>query len=121
MDWVAGLLADDDDAERHAAIASATLAAVLSHHGGWLHAPLHVQPLVEEAIGTFASAAGRRPDDRRLGVLMAYGDKAGLLHRVLDVTTGPDTIEEWWPIVAYLMRTLRLSDQRATAEGSCDG
>jgi hypothetical protein len=52
---------------------------------------------------------------------MAYGDKAGLLHRVLDVTTGPDTIEEWWPIVAYLMRTLRLSDQRATAEGSCDG
>jgi CRISPR-associated endonuclease/helicase Cas3 len=121
MDWMVHLLADGGDAGLRTAIGSAALAAVLSHHGGWLHAPLDVQPLVEEAVDAFATVAGRRPDDRRLAVLMAHGDKAGLLQRVLDTTTGADAIQHWWPVVAYLMRTLRLSDQRATAEGSCDG
>ncbi len=41
------------------------------------------------------------------------------LENLLRVATGPDHLEEWWPIVAYLTRTLRLSDQRATAEAGC--
>jgi CRISPR-associated endonuclease/helicase Cas3 len=121
IDWVTCLFENNGDSKTAAALASATLAAVLSHHGGWLHAPLDVQPLADGAVSEFAAAAGCTPDARRLGLLMAHGDKAGLLQKVLDVSTGPETVRHWWPIVAYLMRTLRLSDQRATAEGSCDG
>jgi hypothetical protein len=43
-------------------------------------------------------------------------------HRVgdlLNLAVGPDEIEDGWPLVAYLTRTLRLSDQRATAEAGC--
>jgi hypothetical protein len=41
------------------------------------------------------------------------------LEDLLRVVVGPDVIEETWPLVAYLTRTLRLSDQRATAEAGC--
>jgi CRISPR-associated endonuclease/helicase Cas3 len=121
IDWVVHLIEDEGDANTRSALASAILAAVLSHHGGWLHPPLDVQPLVEDALSAFAAAAGRAPDAQKLNTLMGREDKSGLLQRVLSLSTGSETVRDWWPIVAYLMRTLRLSDQRATAEGSCDG
>jgi hypothetical protein len=39
---------------------------------------------------------------------------ADTLHHVVSV----DRLSDTWPLLAYLTRTLRLSDQKATEEGS---
>jgi CRISPR-associated endonuclease/helicase Cas3 len=103
-------------AERRVFVASACLAAILAHHGGWWRSEL------EGEMGSFWrdwSAAV----EAVVGLTVGREDFAALHRHPLDdllrVATGPDNLEEWWPIVAYLTRTLRLSDQRATAEAGC--
>ena len=44
-------------------------------------------------------------------------DQHGQLSEFLQSAVSPNSLPDWWPLVSYLTRTLRLSDQRATAEG----
>lgn len=102
---------------------SAVIAATLSHHGGWLPASLQVGALASDWHQAIVDATGVAPNRRAIeqGIAESPEEKAAALTRLLDVATGPDNIHRSWPFVAYLIRTLRLSDQRATAQGSCDG
>ncbi len=103
-------------------LASACAAAILAHHGGWLQADaagrrdLGIQPLW--------SGSGESLDDvfgsdtaTRMARLMAADERRQMLRTLLDKTMGDEAFLEWWPLVAYLTRALRLADQRATAEG----
>ncbi len=103
-------------AERRPQVASACLAAVLAHHGGWWLKDFvqSVPPLwpgwesaVREALGLSSLVTDHRALRRHK------------VEDLLNVTVGPDEIEEAWPLVGFLTRTLRLSDQRATREAGC--
>lgn len=100
--------------ERRTLAASAVLAAVNSHHGGWW--PDVFEPpkmwsgweiVAEQALCIPCTDAAARMNAETTG-------------RLLRIATGPDTLRDSWPLVAFLMRTLRLSDQRATAEAGGD-
>ena len=105
--------------ERRDHVASACAAAILSHHGGWLPQELNLgisglYPGWEATVKTAVPATSAVGD---LRALQNRQDKRGALQQLLELTTGPDNLREWWPLVAYFSRTLRLADQRATAEG----
>ncbi len=104
-------------------IASACLAAVLSHHGAFVPKTpgldLGTLPLIQGWEKFAEQATGCRLDQDTVAELAKYRDKRGLLTACLDVTTSRGNLGNWWPLVAYLMRTLRLSDQRATSEWAC--
>ncbi len=118
--FLPGLLATAADRLNH--VASACTAAVLSHHGGWLPCDLNlgISKLCPAWERTVAQAIGWLPDDRDVGKLEARSDKRGALKQLLSLATAPEALEYWWPLVALLARTLRLSDQRATAEGGAN-
>lgn len=103
-------------------VSASCMAAILSHHGGWLPDELgaRVGPLWNGAANELRLATGYAPCERSLKRLWEHADKKGLLHRVLQEVVAPDNVREWWPWVAYLIRTVRLSDQQATAEGGVD-
>jgi CRISPR-associated endonuclease Cas3-HD len=103
-------------------LASACAGAVLAHHGGWVPDGPHyevsglwkgwehaVASLLEWRVEEFAPAVRK---------LESHLDKKGATKDLLGITTSADSLAKWWPLVAYLTRTLRLSDQRATAEGA---
>jgi CRISPR-associated endonuclease Cas3-HD len=99
-----------------AEVASACTAAIVAHHGGWWrpdweHAPLSLSAGWRDAV---EAACGQAPNESALGRLRSFD-----VGQLLAATTGPDSLAKWWPLVAYLTRTLRLSDQRATSEWSC--
>jgi CRISPR-associated endonuclease Cas3-HD len=102
--------------DRRAYVASACTAAIVAHHGGWWTPSWEQAPSPLSAGWQWAleGACGHPPDERALGRLRGFG-----VDRLLALTTGADNLSEWWPVVAYLTRTLRLSDQRATSEWSC--
>lgn len=107
--------------ERQGMLASAVLASILAHHGGWLPtAPdLGVHPLWARWQEALTAAHVAPIDAARIEwLLKETGRRASVVGALLDFTTSTDRMPESWPLVAYLMRTLRLSDQRATAEGS---
>jgi CRISPR-associated endonuclease/helicase Cas3 len=92
----------------------ACISAVLGHHGGWVERtvlPLHSrwESDLREARPGAATAAISTPS-------LAVVDRlwAGISSMRLQFAA-------WWPLTAYLTRTLRLSDQLATEEGSQDG
>lgn len=98
--------------------ASACTAAVLSHHGGWLTEDMglgisRLWPGWEDSV---ARSVGSTPDARILAELGSRQDKRGAMEQLLNLTVGFEALQEWWPLVAYFARTLRLSDQRATAQ-----
>jgi CRISPR-associated endonuclease/helicase Cas3 len=102
--------------------ASACSAAILSHHGAWLSGSMdlgvsELWPGWEESV---AGCIGWTPDAVSLEQLAARRDKRGPLQQLLNLTVGSDSLREWWPFVAYFTRTLRLSDQRATAQGGAN-
>lgn len=99
-------------------VASACMAAVLAHHGGWWPGGMETDPpRLWPAWETAAKAViGWAPDREALASLRKYR-----VEQLLEVTTDPDKLEQWWPLVSFLTRTLRLSDQRAMAEGAIDG
>lgn len=102
--------------EQRGLVAAACLAAILAHHGGWWRHEFEqdVPPLWpgwEAAVREVLTSWPAAPDHRAL--------RTYRLEDLLRVVVGPDVIEETWPLVAFLTRTLRLSDQRATAEAGC--
>lgn len=102
-------------------IASACLAAVVAHHGAWnppLGSALDVSQPVE---GWEALVAETLAVDRSRVRLAVSSDRRSALDKKLAVTMHPDRIEACWALVSYLTRLLRLSDQRATAEGGWSG
>ncbi|MDI6893157.1 MAG: CRISPR-associated helicase Cas3' [Bacillota bacterium] len=105
-----------------AQVGAACVVAILAHHGGWLPGDLGMQvaPLWDGWPQELASVVGWVPDGQRVVRLAKHADKKGLLERVVREVVGPDRIACWWPLVAYLIRTLRLSDQQATAEVGSD-
>lgn len=109
------LLATVPDDQR-AYVASACAAAVLAHHGGWWPADLELNPpkLWPGWEAALVQALGWAPGPGDLTHLRKY-----TVDKLLNVTTGAESLVERWPLVAYLTRTLRLSDQRATAERAC--
>lgn len=97
-----------------AILASACIAAVVAHHGGWwssqYESPGKLSPLWKKAV---VEAIGWLPDKASFADLKRYS-----VDKFLSASIGPEELEKYWPLVAYLTRTLRLSDQRATAEGA---
>jgi CRISPR-associated endonuclease Cas3-HD len=106
--------------EREGLLASAVLASVLAHHGGWLpHAPdMGIDPLWARWQPDLAAAHIEHTSAALIDELYRQKNRSGIVGELLDVTTTLDTLRDAWPLVSYLMRTLRLADQRATAEGS---
>jgi CRISPR-associated endonuclease/helicase Cas3 len=103
-------------------VASACAGAILAHHGGWLPtaSDLGLARLCNRWESCITAALGWKPEPTAMRALEALSDKRGATQRLLKLTTGSQAIVEWWPLVAYLTRTLRLSDQRATAERACN-
>lgn len=102
---------------RRAYVASACAAAVLAHHGGWWLSELELNPptLWRGWEAALLDSVGSVPAEQELASLRKYR-----VDKLLEATTGPEGLAIWWPLVAYLTRTLRLSDQRATAERGCN-
>jgi CRISPR-associated endonuclease/helicase Cas3 len=102
-------------------VASACAAAILAHHGGWLPAALDldIATMCDGWQTAVTAALGWEPEPMPMRALEELGDKRRDMQRLLKLTAGSEVMAEWWPLVAYLTRTLRLSDQRATAERSC--
>ncbi|MGH8006150.1 MAG: hypothetical protein ACREQ3_03995, partial [Candidatus Binatia bacterium] len=102
--------------ERRASVASACAAAILAHHGGWWQTDVERNPprLWSGWEMALMEAVGQQLEAREFASLRKYP-----VENLLGVTTAADSLAVWWPLVAYLTRTLRLSDQRATAERAC--
>ena len=115
-------LLKDAPAQARGKVVSACVAAILGHHGGWLQSEgamqrsLGIQALWHGSSRAIAEVFGDEVPSL-IDTIMAIPDRRGQLLALLDLTTGSDTLEEWWALIAYLTRTLRLADQRATAEG----
>jgi CRISPR-associated endonuclease/helicase Cas3 len=107
--------------DRRTYVASACAAAILSHHGGWLpeDSSMGISHLCPNWERDLKAALGLNLNHDGLMSLQTHADKRGITHRLVDLTTGSETIARYWPLVSFLSRTLRLSDQRATAEGAC--
>ncbi len=101
---------------------AACAAAILAHHGGWLPgAPdLGLQALWPRWTADLQRAAINGQAPRAVQALLAQRERRPWLERVVQATTGPDTLGNYWPLVAYLTRTLRLADRRATAEAGSE-
>jgi hypothetical protein len=87
---------------------SACTAAVLGHHGGWL---TDIGPLISSAPTLVAATVAHAVGPERWVVIAGCKDQQAATQKLLDRTTSGDKLPEWWPLVAYLTRTLRLSDQ----------
>ncbi len=114
---------DDIPAICRSQAASACAAAILAHHGSFVPKTpgldLGILPLIDDWSNDLSQLYTSAVDPVTFQSLAAYSDKRGLLQQFVNQTTSLDALERWWPLVAYLMRTLRLADQRATSEWSC--
>jgi CRISPR-associated endonuclease/helicase Cas3 len=111
------LLPSIEESSTRAVVASAVLAAVVAHHGGWWNPNQFVEapqmwPGWENCVTEACRLAPPAQVDAR-----PTREAAG---KLLRLSTGPDVLFTYWPLVAFLMRTLRLADQRATAEVGSD-
>jgi len=103
-------------------VASASAAAIIAHHGAFiLNTPGMDLGIFQLSKGweQIAADCGCTADPAIAEHLSREVDKRGYLTNFLKITTSRDALEKWWPLVAYLTRTLRLSDQRATSEWAC--
>jgi CRISPR-associated endonuclease/helicase Cas3 len=102
-------------------VASACLAAVLAHHGGWVPERERFKRMIGELVAAWQTVLPETLGDAfeasRLLWPAQQPDQHGQLSEFLNSAVSPDSLPDWWPLVSYLTRTLRLSDQRATAEG----
>ncbi|MGH9826554.1 MAG: hypothetical protein ACREDR_25275, partial [Blastocatellia bacterium] len=108
---------------RRSIAASACAAAILAHHGAFVpkgsDMDLGILPLADSWSIELAQIIEQMPEASTFAALASQRDKRGILKPWVGATTSLDNLERWWPLVAYLMRTLRLADQRATSEWSC--
>lgn len=92
------------------ATTGALIAAIVAHHGGG-YSPSELQslsPLAREAVKeVFGVSIGEIKPETMTGTMSALGQQ---LQKV-------EVLQEFWPLIAYVTRLLRLSDQTATAEG----
>jgi CRISPR-associated endonuclease/helicase Cas3 len=104
-------------------VASACAAAIIAHHGAFIpktpSIDLGILALSKDWEQIVAECAGCTPDRKIAERLQSDPDRRGYLKQFLDMTTDRDNLGRWWPLVSYLIRTLRLSDQRATSEWAC--
>lgn len=103
-------------------VASACAAAIIAHHGGFIP-PAHrlqVFDLIEGWQTVVKDATGFDADPETLRNIISDSDRWGSLKDFLAITS-LEYMREWWPLVGYLIRTLRLADQRATSEWACSG
>lgn len=100
-------------------LTSSCLGAMLAHHGAWLpdSPDLDISSLWSRWQDDLRGAGVAHPSAPDVARLYAAANRTKRLEADLNVTTSSDRLASWWPLVAYLMRTLRLSDWRATAEG----
>jgi len=107
--------------EKRTQVASACAAAILAHHGGWLPEGLDlgVARLWSDWEKPIKEALNWTPESSVVRTLETLQDRRGVVQSLLRPATGAESFAEWWPLVAYLTRTLRLADQRATAERAC--
>lgn len=108
-------LLDQAPAGDRACIASACASAILGHHGGWWSTVGELIPAVGEEL---SKTVGPCLTSLEWSKLVQHTDKKGPMDRLLSLTTSGENLRRWWPLVAYLTRTLRLSDQRATSEAA---
>jgi hypothetical protein len=101
------------------------LGAVLGHHGGWLggedNGELGAGPLWCGWRAEVSELLGRSIDPALMGKVetaLGAGQKRQTLAETLHHVTSVDRLSDTWPLLAYLTRTLRLSDWKATEEGS---
>jgi CRISPR-associated endonuclease/helicase Cas3 len=103
-----------------AEVASACGAAIIAHHGAFLPKSggidLGVLDMSKGWKQVVAQCTGCAPAPDVLQGLGRQRDRRSTLERLLNQATHPDKLDKWWPLVAYLMRALRLSDQRATSQ-----
>jgi CRISPR-associated endonuclease/helicase Cas3 len=120
--WLVGRLLSGVDQKIRTPLASACLAAVLSHHGGWLksesaaNSDLGIQPLWPGFTAAVDAVYGQGASQLLITGLN-QPDRRHILFDLLNQTTSEEGFGRWWPLVAYLARTLRLADQVATKEG----
>ena len=102
---------------QRAYVASACIAAVLAHHGGWwpVEFELKPPPLWASWESAVTQTIGWSMGNESFTSLRTHS-----VNKFLKATTDTDSLALWWPLVAYFTRTLRLSDQRATAERGCN-
>jgi CRISPR-associated endonuclease/helicase Cas3 len=109
--------------ESIAYVASACTAAIIAHHGAFLPNAIGIDlGILELSKGweqIVSECLGFMPDPEVVEDLTREKDREGYMGAVLQTTMSRDTLQRWWPLVSYLMRTLRLSDQRATSEWAC--
>jgi CRISPR-associated endonuclease/helicase Cas3 len=120
------LLPNVPEAQRGAVLA-ACVAAILGHHGSWIPSPATGMNLdFDDGLAadwqrTLAAATGRGPNVQTMNRCVMEKDKRTPLEQIVRLVADETAMREWWPLVAYLTRTLRLSDQWATAEGAGHG
>lgn len=99
---------------------AACLAAVAAHHGArladWEDNNLGLQPLVPDAERALRGALEPTDPELRLAPLQPRrAPRLALEDRLAPVRDDLAADGAWWPVLAYLTRTLRLADQRATS------
>jgi CRISPR-associated endonuclease/helicase Cas3 len=107
-------------------LAAACLSAILAHHGGWLPPPektgigMGIRKLDCTWIASLADLglSGLKPEVNSLTI---ESNKYRRMQELLNCVVHQKNMATFWPLIAYLTRVLRLSDQRATSEHSCDG
>jgi CRISPR-associated endonuclease/helicase Cas3 len=93
---------------------AACISAVLGHHGGWAE-----QTVLQMHFNWESDLRAVRPG---VGLAALPPPSAAALERLwAGLSSMKLQFATWWPLAAYLTRTLRLSDQLATEEGSHDG
>jgi CRISPR-associated endonuclease/helicase Cas3 len=98
-------------------VASACAAAVLGHHGGWWS---DVGALAPTSASAISELLGWELTFEQWSRVSQYKDKKGKAEALLKLTVSGNELHDWWPLVAYLTRILRLSDQRATSEAAAN-
>jgi CRISPR-associated endonuclease/helicase Cas3 len=109
-------------AEQRAALIAAIQAAILAHHGGWLPdaEDLGLQPLWAGWPNDLRGAAINGQAPVVVPRLLGAAARRLLLERAIKTVSDPTVLADYWPLVAYLTRTLRLADRRATAEAGSE-
>jgi hypothetical protein len=89
------------------------VAAILTHHGGWAErGVLALDPRWKQTV------ANIREDAARIDLTPLARSGVARVFEIDLPSVCVGDFETWWPLAAYVLRNLRLSDQMATEEGN---